>query len=97
MAAAAAPGERVKVMVRPESLRLLGAGEPADNLLAGRLRDVILLGQITKYYARLADGTEISATRLTRPGQPGPAPGDDVRLGFDRESAVGLPVERARR
>jgi putative spermidine/putrescine transport system ATP-binding protein len=86
------PGEHVKLMVRPESLRLLADGEVADNELIGRLRDVILLGHVTKYYARLADGTDISATRLTRPGHPRPEPGDKVRLGFERESAVGLPL-----
>jgi putative spermidine/putrescine transport system ATP-binding protein len=86
------PGENVKLMVRPESLRLLAAGEAADNELIGRLRDVILLGHVTKYYARLADGTDISVTRLTRPGQPRPEPGEKVRLGFERESAVGLPL-----
>jgi hypothetical protein len=79
-------------MVRPESLRLLAAGEAADNELIGRLRDVILLGHVTKYYARLADGTDVSATQLTRRGQPRPEPGDKVRLGFERESAVGLPL-----
>jgi putative spermidine/putrescine transport system ATP-binding protein len=92
MAQASRPGEKVKFMVRPESLRVLAAGEEADNQLSGRLRDVILLGPVTKYYARLADGTDVSAAQLTRPGQATLEPGDEVRLGFDRESAVGLPL-----
>ena len=98
MAQAIEPGQKVKFMVRPENLLVLAAGEQADNQLTARLRDVILLGQVTKYYARLANGTDVAAAQLTRPGQATLEPGDEVRLGFDRESTVGLPLpEPARR
>jgi putative spermidine/putrescine transport system ATP-binding protein len=86
------PGQKVKVMVRPENLRVLGPGEGADNRLRCRLRDTILLGPVTKYYAQLSDGTDVSAAQLTRPGQPRLEPGDEVCFGFDRESTVGLPL-----
>jgi putative spermidine/putrescine transport system ATP-binding protein len=86
------PGQAVKCLVRPESLRVLGAGEEADNTLTARLRDAILLGHVTKYYATLPDGTDISATVPPRRGQPRLDPGTEVRFGFDRESAVALPL-----
>jgi putative spermidine/putrescine transport system ATP-binding protein len=89
------PGQQVRCMVRPESLRVLAAGEAADNTLVGTLHDVILLGHVTKYYARLDDGTEVSATLQPRRGQPTPEPGTAIRLGFDRESSVALPLPEA--
>ena len=89
---AVSPNQKVKFMVRPENLRVLAAGERADNQLTARLRDVILLGQVTKYYAQLSDGTDVSAAQLTRPGQPSLAPGAEVRFGFERESTVCLPL-----
>jgi putative spermidine/putrescine transport system ATP-binding protein len=95
MAEAVSPGQRVKYMVRPENVRILAAGEQADNQLGARLHDVILLGQVTKYFARLSDGTDICAVQLTRPGQPNLKPGNEVRLGFDRESTVGLRLSEA--
>ena len=60
-----AEGQPVKFMVRPESVRLLEGEETADNALSGALQDVILVGQVTKHYATLSDGTEVSATSLT--------------------------------
>ncbi len=87
-------GQNVKFMVRPENVRLLSPGEEADNTLVARLQDVILIGQVTKYYAKLLDGTEVSATQLTRHGIPKFRPGEEVRFGFDLESTVVLPLDK---
>jgi putative spermidine/putrescine transport system ATP-binding protein len=83
---------RIRLLVRPESMRLLAAGETADNELAGVLRDVILLGQVTKYYATLRDGTEVFAAVLTDSVPPPRAAGTAVRLGFAADRAVCLPA-----
>jgi putative spermidine/putrescine transport system ATP-binding protein len=92
-----APGEPVKVMVRPEMLSVLANGNTADNVLEGQLTDAILVGGVTKYYARLADGTSISATDLTRGPMPAMARDSAIRFGWPRQSAVILPAkERAR-
>ena len=91
--AGVAAGQALKFMVRPENVRVLGDGETAENVLTARLQDVILVGQVTKYYAKLADGTDISATELTRHGIPRFEQGTEVRFGFDRESTVVLPPE----
>jgi putative spermidine/putrescine transport system ATP-binding protein len=85
-------GSKVKFMVRPENLRVLAPDEHADNQLKANLRDVILLGPITKYYGTLYDGSDVSASQLTRPGQPAFRAGDEVRFGFDRQSTVCLPL-----
>jgi putative spermidine/putrescine transport system ATP-binding protein len=86
-------GQHVKCMVRPENVRVLAQGEEADNTLVARLQDVILLGQVTKYYAKLPDGTAVCATQLTRHGIPQFQPGEEVRFGFDLESTVVLPLD----
>ncbi len=87
-------GERLKFMVRPENVRLLGEGEEAPNMIKAPLQEVILLGQVTKYYARLADDTPVSATQLTEMGAVAAEPGSEIRLGWSEESTVLLP-ERA--
>ena len=86
------PGQKVKFMVRPEHLRILAPGEQADNQLDARLRDMILLGSVTKYYASLPDGSDVSVSQLTQPLLPRLNPGDQVRFGFDRQSTVCLPL-----
>ncbi len=85
-------GMAVKFMIRPESVRLLEGTESADNTLEAALQDVILVGQVTKHYALLAGGTEVSATSLTHHRLPRFTQGDPVRFGFDRQSTVVLPV-----
>ena len=86
-------GEAVKLMIRPEMLRVLQDGASADNVLDARLTDVILVGGVTKTYARLADGTLVAATDLTD-GPLGNVEKDaSIRLGWARESGVVLPRE----
>jgi ABC-type Fe3+/spermidine/putrescine transport system ATPase subunit len=90
-----AAGEPVKLMVRPENMSLLGPGESADNAIEAVLDDVILVGGVTKHYARLRDGAVVSATSLTR-GPPRPVErGAAVRLGWPRERTVALPERGA--
>jgi putative spermidine/putrescine transport system ATP-binding protein len=80
-------------MVRPEMLSVLHAGANADNVLDARLTDVILVGGVTKTYARLADGTLVAATSLTRGPLDGIEKDSGVRLGWAKESGVVLPRE----
>jgi putative spermidine/putrescine transport system ATP-binding protein len=90
-------GETLKFMVRPENIRLLADGEDMANMLTATLRDVILAGQVTKYYARLADGTVVSATQLTSVDAPSAEPGSEVRFGWSEESTLLLPQRRGSR
>ena len=92
-----AVGQRVKVMVRPEMISLIAAGASADNVLEAKLADVILVGGITKYYVRLADGATVSATGLTRGPIDGFEQGSTVRIGWPKSSAVILPESTAPR
>jgi putative spermidine/putrescine transport system ATP-binding protein len=84
-------GDRVRFMVRPERLGVLDGTATADNVLQGTLRDIILVGGVTRYYVVLDDGRTVSATRLTAGPAGGGAPGTVVRLGWAVESSVLLP------
>jgi putative spermidine/putrescine transport system ATP-binding protein len=84
-------GEVMKLMVRPEMLQVLEAGANADNILEARLSDVILVGGVTKTYARLADGALVSATGLTSGPPCALEKNARVRLGWAKENAVLLP------
>ncbi len=87
------PGEAVKLMVRPEMLSVLQDGANADNVLDARLTDVILVGSVTKTYARLGDGTLVAATGLTRGPLRDIEKDTGIRLGWAKESGVVLPRE----
>jgi putative spermidine/putrescine transport system ATP-binding protein len=86
------PGERVKLIVRPERLTILRPGEDGANVLDGVLREIIRVGGVTKYYVTLGDGRTLAATRLT--AGPGDALAADagVRVSWTVESGVVLPA-----
>jgi putative spermidine/putrescine transport system ATP-binding protein len=84
-------GEAVKLMVRPEMLSVLQPGAKADNVIEARLMDVILVGGVTKTYARLADGKLLAATGLTHGPLDAVEKDAGIRLGWAKESGVVLP------
>jgi putative spermidine/putrescine transport system ATP-binding protein len=84
-------GEAVKLMVRPEMLSVLQPGAKADNVIEARLMDVILVGGVTKTYARLADGKLLAATGLTHGPLDAVEKDASIRLGWAKESGVVLP------
>src|SRR4029450_6971271 len=81
-------GEAVKLMIRPEMLRVLQGDASADNVLDARLSDVILVGGVTKTEAGLADGTLVAATDLTDGPLGNIEKNASIRLGWARESGV---------
>jgi len=62
-------GERARYMVRPENVSLTANGDN-ENRASGTLKETIMIGQITKYFLELPDGTEMVATMLTDRGAP---------------------------
>ncbi|MCC7048534.1 MAG: ABC transporter ATP-binding protein [Alphaproteobacteria bacterium] len=82
------PGQSVKLMVRPECLTVLGHDDRAENEVQAGLKDVIMVGGITKHYARLADGKEVVAAKLTRGPVAQPEAGQALRLGWSADSSV---------
>jgi hypothetical protein len=86
-------GERVKLLLRPERLHLLGNGETADNVAEGELGETVFAGGLTRYFVRLADGTVLSGKELTdQTGHP-LRPGARVRVGWRAEHGFVLPPE----
>jgi putative spermidine/putrescine transport system ATP-binding protein len=85
--------EAVTIMIRPEMLTVLHDGAAADNMLDAHLTDVIIVGGVTKTFARLADGTLVTATDLTRGPLDGVEKNAPVRLGWAKASGVILPRE----
>ncbi len=98
-----ATGARVALMVRPERVAVRPAasvatdGEPS-NSLEGQLRDVILVGGVTKHYVTLDDGGRIVVSGLTGDARIVAAPGSRVRVTWPVASTVVLrtaaPVPR---
>jgi putative spermidine/putrescine transport system ATP-binding protein len=88
--AAARPDAQVKIIVRPERIRLLGPGEQADNVAEGRLKEVVFVGGVTRHFVTLPSGAVLSATQLTEIAGAAPRLGDAVRLGWDTEHTLVL-------
>ena len=84
------PAEAGHFMIRPEHLRPLEAQETSDNTVSAVLEHVVMSGAVTRYYATLADGRPVVATRLTE-GPPTARAGDSVRLGWSAERTKGVP------
>ncbi|MCC7046823.1 MAG: ABC transporter ATP-binding protein [Alphaproteobacteria bacterium] len=88
-----AAGAAMRMLVRPEHLRPLEASENACNEVSGTVSNVIFVGGITCYYVRLADGTVITARRLTEGAGAPAAIGSPIRLGWTAANTVLFPAE----
>ena len=83
-----AEGEEICVSVRPERVRIAGAGqdEPAGFAVEGIVRDRVYVGSALKLIVALPDGTEVRVQRLAGDETPLPASGS-VRLYWKPEDA----------
>ena len=86
----AASGEPVKLVIRPERLRVLSESEPAENVATGTLKDTVFAGGVTRYFVALPDGLVLSAKQLSLGGHGNPRVGDTVRLGWESQHALVL-------
>jgi spermidine/putrescine transport system ATP-binding protein len=84
------PGDRVLLSVRPERVRV--TTDPSQQAVAARVTDRIYVGSGVKIIADAPDGTTITASGM--PGTPLAAcmPGEPVRLTWDAEAVVPLPM-----
>jgi putative spermidine/putrescine transport system ATP-binding protein len=88
-------GDLVSVALRPEAIAL-GAGNPGDDRLPGRVEDVTFLGSIVRIRVRLPDGSgPVAFDTFNNPYVAPPAIGEDVELSFSPEAllVVGRPGE----
>jgi putative spermidine/putrescine transport system ATP-binding protein len=87
-------GARAVVSVRPERIALQ-AGEPStafENVIGGRVTDIVYLGRSRKYVVRTAAGQEVVSLQQARSGaEPGFEIGAAVLLRWRAEDATVLP------
>lgn len=89
-------GQAVKVVLRPENLRLLDPGQQADNMAEGTLTETVFGGGIYRHYVALAGELTLAAKQFSDRNGTVPPPGTPVRLGWRRDHTVVLPqLERA--
>jgi ABC-type Fe3+/spermidine/putrescine transport system ATPase subunit len=94
-AASPAPdGEAVLLAIRPERLRILPAGGPSENRLAGTVTLSAYAGDTLLHTVRLADGTEM---RVSAPLGDGLAaarlpPETAVTLSWPPDACILLPA-----
>jgi putative spermidine/putrescine transport system ATP-binding protein len=79
---------RLSLAVRPEKMRLVGAGGRADNLLPGAVESVAFLGGSILYRVALANRRLILAVEPNDGSKQLHAPGEAVTLGWDAADAV---------
>ena len=94
LATDAAPGGRMKMMVRPENVSIVRGDriEEHENRLKGELVDRIILGGVVKSYVRLNDGSSMVVQELTRADRIGAVPGTKVDLVWPAKDTLFLPA-----
>lgn len=76
--------QSVSVSLRPEKIALLENGEQRENVFSGTLKDIVYVGETTKFYIVLeGEGEEIFLKLQNRKGVPRLSRGDTVRVGWD--------------
>jgi ABC-type Fe3+/spermidine/putrescine transport system ATPase subunit len=78
-------GDKVVLSLRPEQLRLMGAGEalpPGWASLGGTIGEVEYLGPVTRFVVTLPDGTSLRLMALAPPG------GTRATVGYDPQRVV---------
>ena len=77
------PGSEVGVLVRPERPRLLADGQSADNVVHGRIVEVIYVGESVKYRLRIDATHELLVRWPFRERGGTLVAGDDISVGWN--------------
>ena len=80
-------GETTHYMIRPENIRVHSDETNEDTLTQGKLKETIMMGQLTKDFLELADGSEMVATTLTGSGNDPLQLGDQIYFGWSTRDA----------
>jgi ABC-type Fe3+/spermidine/putrescine transport system ATPase subunit len=83
-------GDRVTCSIRPEALSVASGAPPAgDNLLSGRVEDVMYLGEIEQYFLKLDDGSSVKVVEPS-PDAPKARVGERASVSFSPEKVIVL-------
>jgi putative spermidine/putrescine transport system ATP-binding protein len=88
-----ATGEKVKIVVRPESMEVLEPGETRANVVAGILREIAFVGGIHRCVVGLPGDVTAISKAFSSTGQFPHGVGDRVQLGWNAEQTIVLPSE----
>ena len=78
--------EEVSISIRPEKILILDEASSRDNTYAGRVEEIIYIGEITKLKVSFQGGKEAVFLKLhNRKGAPRLARESTVRVGWDRD------------
>jgi spermidine/putrescine transport system ATP-binding protein len=69
-----------KLLIRPERVRVVAAGQTGENRLPAMIERVVYLGSAHQVFTRLPDGTQVRALIQDTGDVPEYAPGDPVRV-----------------
>src|SRR5262249_2005317 len=86
--ASIAEGKPAHIMVRPESLKVLEAGDQAETILEGTVMGLIMLAGVSRGLLRLASGEMVPSKSLTLAAGPRVDRGRRVRLGWSAADTV---------
>ena len=87
---AMSPGQAVKLMVRPEAMRLLGDGVGAENVATGTVSDTVFGGGVFRHFIAVEGGPVLMAKQFADRPDLIPAIGQVVRIGWDADQTVVL-------
>lgn len=85
-------GDRVLCAIRPEAMDFLDEAQATDNVIFGRVRRAIYLGEVEQFFVELASGDQVKLIQYGATMQSA-QPGDEVRLGFSKQQVVVLRDE----
>jgi len=74
--------DHAELIVRPEKVRFADEEPDLDNVLIGRVTELIYVGDATKYRIQVADHLVLVAKRQNRAGQRTYQAGDEVAVGW---------------
>jgi putative spermidine/putrescine transport system ATP-binding protein len=85
-------GTKVRLMVRPESLRLLAPGEAGENAAEGTLEEIVFTGGVRRYYVAIPGEAVLAVKELTDKAAARNV-GDAVRVGWEAAATIALPEQ----
>jgi putative spermidine/putrescine transport system ATP-binding protein len=83
-------GKPVKLVLRPESLRVLQPGETAENVAEGQLSETVFIGGVYRHFVSIAGNVVLSLKQFTDSAAAVPPLGSAMRIGWRRDHAVVL-------